>query len=150
MFATVYKPAGSDGNECNAGDPCSIPGLGRSPGGGHGNPLQCAHLEDPMDKGAWQATIHGVSKSQTWLAINTSMVYKTWKMIEGLVLPVMASLAMWAYKPSWYSPFHAFSLPSFFLLPPPSISVFLLWSQHEAHKLDISMFIVVWVPYWEA
>ena len=51
MFATVYQPAGSDGNECNAGDPGSVPGLGRSPGGGHGNPLQCSRLEDPMDKG---------------------------------------------------------------------------------------------------
>ena len=48
-------PAGSDGkaSACNAGDPGSIPGLGRSPGGGHGNPLQHSCLENPMDKGAW-------------------------------------------------------------------------------------------------
>ena len=45
----------------------SIPGLGRSPGGGHGNPLQYSCLESPMDRGAWQATIHRVSKSQTRL-----------------------------------------------------------------------------------
>ena len=48
-------------------DSGSILGLGRSPGGGHGNPLQYSCLENPMDRGAWWATIHGVSKSQTGL-----------------------------------------------------------------------------------
>ena len=43
----------------------SIPGLGRSPGGGHGSPLQYSCLENPMDGGAWQATVHGVAKSRT-------------------------------------------------------------------------------------
>ena len=43
----------------------SIPGSGRSPGGGHGNPLQFSCLENPMDRGAWQATVHRVAKSQT-------------------------------------------------------------------------------------
>ena len=42
-----------------------IPGFGRSPGGGHGNPLQYACLENPMDRGSWQATVHGVAKSWT-------------------------------------------------------------------------------------
>ena len=42
-----------------------IPDFGRSPGGGHGNPLQYACLENPMDRGSWQATVHGVAKSQT-------------------------------------------------------------------------------------
>ena len=42
-----------------------IPGLGRSPGGGHGNPLQCSCLENPMERGAWQATVHSVAKSRT-------------------------------------------------------------------------------------
>ena len=42
-----------------------IPGLGRFPGGGHGNPLQYSCLENPMDRGAWQATVHRVVKSQT-------------------------------------------------------------------------------------
>ena len=50
---------------CNAGDPGSIPGLGRSPGEGNGNPLQYSCLENPMDRGAWRATVHGVAKSQT-------------------------------------------------------------------------------------
>ena len=49
----------------NAGDICSIPGLGRSPGEGNGNALQYSCLEDPMDKGAWQASAHGVTKSET-------------------------------------------------------------------------------------
>ena len=40
-----------------------IPGLGMSPGGGHGNPLQYSYLENPMDRGAWQATVHGVTES---------------------------------------------------------------------------------------
>ena len=48
-------------------DTGSIPGLGRSPGGGHGNPLQYSYLENPMDRGAWQATVHRIAKSQTQL-----------------------------------------------------------------------------------
>ena len=46
----------------------SIPRLGRSPGGGHGNPLRYSCLENPMDRGAWQATVHGVTKSWTGLS----------------------------------------------------------------------------------
>ena len=52
----------------NAGvirDVGSVPGLGRSPGGGHGNPLQYSCLENPMDRGAWQAMVYEVTKSQT-------------------------------------------------------------------------------------
>ena len=49
-------------------DASSIPGLGRSPGGGNGNPLQYSYLENPMDRGAWQATVHGVTKSWTRLS----------------------------------------------------------------------------------
>ena len=54
----------------NAGDTRStdsIPGMGRSPRGGHGDPLQYSCLEDPMDRGAWQAIVHGVAKSRTCL-----------------------------------------------------------------------------------
>ena len=49
----------------NEGDPVSIPGWGRSPGERNGNPLQYFCLENPMDRGAWQATVHGVAKSRT-------------------------------------------------------------------------------------
>ena len=66
----VSFPGGSDGKEsaCNAGDPGSISGLGRSPGEGNGNPLQYYCLENSTDRGAWQATVHGVVKSQTRLS----------------------------------------------------------------------------------
>ena len=53
---------------CNAGDPRSIPGSGRSPGEGNGNPLQYSCLENPMDIGAWRATVHGVTKNRTQLS----------------------------------------------------------------------------------
>ena len=58
----VGFPSGSDGKAsvCNAGDPGSIPGLGRSPGEGNGSPFQYSCLENPMDHGAWQATVQGV------------------------------------------------------------------------------------------
>ena len=48
-------------------DTVSVPVSGRSPGGGHGNPLQCSYLDNPIDRGAWRASVLGVEKSQTWL-----------------------------------------------------------------------------------
>ena len=53
---------------CNAGDPSSIPGSGRSSGKGIGYPLQYSCLENSMDRGAWKATVHGVTKSRTRLS----------------------------------------------------------------------------------
>ena len=66
----VGFPGGSEvkASACNAGDLGSIPGSGRSPGEGNGNPLQDSCLENPMDGGAWWATVHGVAKSQTRLS----------------------------------------------------------------------------------
>ena len=60
-------PGGSDGKEsaCSAGDLGSIPGLGRSPGEGNGNPVQYSCLVNSMDRGAWWATDHGVAESRT-------------------------------------------------------------------------------------
>ena len=60
-------PSGSDGKEstCNAGYPGLIPGVGRSPGEGNGNPLWYSCLENPLDGEAWWATVHGVAQSQT-------------------------------------------------------------------------------------
>ena len=60
-------PGDSDSKEsaCTAGDPGLIPGLERSPGKGIGCPLQYSCLENPMDTGAWQATVHGVAKNRT-------------------------------------------------------------------------------------
>ena len=62
-------PGGSDGKEypCYAGDLGSIPGSGTYSGEGNGNPLQYSCLENSMDRGDWQATVHGVTKSQTRL-----------------------------------------------------------------------------------
>ena len=51
----------------DAGDTGSVPGSGRSPGGGHDNPLQYSCMENPRDREAWQAAVHGVAKSQTQL-----------------------------------------------------------------------------------
>ena len=58
-------PGGSDSKEsaCNAGDPASIPGLGRSPGEGNGYPFQYSCLENPVDRRAWWVIVHGVAKS---------------------------------------------------------------------------------------
>ena len=65
----VCFSGGSESKEsaCNAGDLGLIPGLGRSPGEGNGYPLQCSGLENSMDRGAWEAAVHGVTKSWTWL-----------------------------------------------------------------------------------
>ena len=62
-------PGGSDSKEsaCNAGDPGSIPGSRRSSGEGNGYPLQYSCLENSIDRGTWQATVDGVTKSQMWL-----------------------------------------------------------------------------------
>ena len=62
MVLVVKNPPANIGDVRDAG---SIPGLGRSPGGGHGNPLQYSCLENPMDSTAWQAMVHRVVKSQT-------------------------------------------------------------------------------------
>ena len=78
--ATVY----------NVGDPGSIPGLGRSPGEGNGNPLQYSCLENPMDRGAWWAIVHGVTKSQTRLSDFTFTFSTCSKQALGLLL-----VALW-------------------------------------------------------
>ena len=63
-------PVSSAGKEstCNAGDPGSIPGLGRSPGEGNDDPLQYSCLENPRDRGVWQVTVHGVIRVRHNLA----------------------------------------------------------------------------------
>ena len=67
-FIEIYDfPGGSDvkASACNVGDPGLIPGSGRSPGEGNGNPLQYSCLENPIDGGAWWATVHGVAELDT-------------------------------------------------------------------------------------
>ena len=79
-------PGGSDGKEsaCNAGDLGLIPGLGRFPGGGLDNPLQYSWLENPRNKGASWAAVHGVTESDTAERLNT------WKVNELAI--ILASL----------------------------------------------------------
>ena len=69
MYLYMSFPGGSvvKNPSVNTGDADSIPGLGRSTGEGNGNPLQYSCLENPMDGGTWQATVHGVVKSRTQL-----------------------------------------------------------------------------------
>ena len=68
MIQCFPSGSGSKASVCNAGDPGSIPGLGRSRGEGNGRPLQYSYLENPMDRGAWEATVYGVAKSRTRLS----------------------------------------------------------------------------------
>ena len=72
VFLGLGFPGGSDSKEsaCNAGDPDSIPGSGRNPGEGNGYPLQYSCLENFIDRGAWRATVLGVTKRHNW-ATNT-------------------------------------------------------------------------------
>ena len=76
----------------NAGDVRDIgciPGSGRYPGGGHGNPLQYSYLENPMDRGAWGATVHRVTQSQTQL--------------KGLSMQYPPSSSMWLQMAKFHS-----------------------------------------------
>ena len=67
-------PGGSDGQEsaCNVGDLGSMTGLGRSPGEGHSNPLQYSCLENPVDRGGWWSTIHGVTELDITYQLNSN------------------------------------------------------------------------------
>ena len=80
------------------GDLGSIPGLGRFPGEGNGNPLQCSCLEKPMDRGAWWATVHGVAKSWTWLS-ECHFHYFHWFWISSSQSSLMRLLFLcWTFK----------------------------------------------------
>ena len=80
----------------NAGDPGSIPGLGRSPGEGNGNPLQYSCLENSMDGGAWWATVHGVTKSQTRLSDFTTT--QQLRCFLHLTIRIRYFLLNWTYE----------------------------------------------------
>ena len=92
----VRLPQWLSGKEtaCSAGatgDVGSIPGLGRFPRGGHGNPLQYSCLKNPMDRGAWRATVHGVAKSRTWL--ERLSMHACTEAVTGLTLKLDFSLS---------------------------------------------------------
>ena len=97
---------------CNAGDLGSNSGLGRFPGGGNGNPLQSSCLGNPMDRGTWQATVHGVAKEldTTWRLKNIYMCIYTLSWLPrisaaGLRLPLAgamgAAVLLQCEGPSW-------------------------------------------------
>ena len=90
----VGFPGGSEvkASACNVGDLGSIPGLGRSPEEGNGNPLQYSCLENPMDGGAWWATVHRVAKSRTRLSDFTFTLSILWHCLSlGLELKLTFS-----------------------------------------------------------
>ena len=78
----------------NAGDPGLIPRLGRSPGGGNGSPLQYSCLENPMDREAWPARVHGVSKSQTWLS--------NWELMQDQSRGLLCSSVPTTFPYPWF------------------------------------------------
>ena len=92
-------PGGSDGKEstCNVWDPGLTSGSGKCPGEGNGYPLQYSCLENPMDGGAWQATVHGVSKSQTQLSdfTFTFTQLSLWPEIRNPCMYTLSSQFLW-------------------------------------------------------
>ena len=100
---TLGIPGSSAGKQsaCTVGDLGLSPGSGRSPGGGHGNSLQCSCLESPMDRGAWRATVYGVAESWTrlkqlsTLAGNMKQMGQLEKRTDTNVSTVSRSCCLW-------------------------------------------------------
>ena len=107
-------PGGSDGEEyaCNAGDSGLIPGSERSPGEGNGNPLQYSCLENPMDRGAWQPRVHGLTKSHTPLTLSllrtTTSLHSIFKVFSCAVLSALLEMEIPNLSHSWSSSFYLF------------------------------------------
>ena len=91
----IWGACSSVGKEsvCNAGDPGSIPGSGRCPWEGNGNILQCSCLENPMNRGAWQATVHGVARVGHDLATKPPPPPPIWE-LEKLMM-CYCSIVVW-------------------------------------------------------
>ena len=137
---------------CNAGDLGSIPGSGRSRGEGNGNSFQCSCLENPMDGGAWWATVHRVAKSRTWLSDFTfTFTTTSWNRAvffsathKNLFFTVKLAPRLWESSPemvllgSVTLPSPCVALPSWPHPPPPqgtcdkseASEVFGVWSSH--------------------
>ena len=88
LFVCTGFPGGLEGkaSACNAGDPGSIPELGRSPGEGNGSQLQYSCLGNPIDGGAWEAAVHGVAKSRTRLS-DFTFTFILFKSLKYFLLP---------------------------------------------------------------
>ena len=83
-------------NAGDSGDTGSIPGPGRSPGGGNGNPFQYSCLGNPMDRGAWQTTVYRAAKSQTWLSMHACILCN--RIVEAYRTDVKMFLHIWILK----------------------------------------------------
>ena len=99
-------PGGSNDEEsaCNAGDLDLIPGLGRSPGRGHGNALQHSCLENPMDRGVWRDMVHRVAKSQTqlkWRGVHTHTQLSCWAFLQDYFPLLWNPLFLWLTSYFW-------------------------------------------------
>ena len=90
-------PDSSDGKECacNARDPDLIPGSGKSSGEGNDSPLQYSCLENPTDRGAWQATGHGVTNSRTWLSDWHFFFFASSAMLKPLIVQITWITMTW-------------------------------------------------------
>ena len=117
-------PCGLDSkaSACNVGDLASIPGSGRSPGEGNGTPLQYPCLENPMDGGAWQATVLGVAKGRTQLSYFTSRESRVIILFEFKGFNFLLWWLFWVnYLHNW------FFISSGYLIPESSQSA-VFWS----------------------
>ena len=85
--AVVKNLPAKAGNERDSG---LIPGSGRSPGEGNGNPLQYSCLENSMDRGAWQATVCGITKSRTQLSTTLAHTQTGWTDLEDIMLSIIS------------------------------------------------------------
>ena len=98
---SIFISSVSKESACNAGDPGLIPGLGRSPGEGNGNPLQCYCPKNPMDRGAWQATVHGVAR----VGHNLVAKERERELYINLQIPSLWTVTG-SYSSSWFHLFH--------------------------------------------
>ena len=85
-------------NARDTGDTGSIPGSGPAPGEENGNPLQYSWLENPMDRGAWRATVHGATKGRTWLSMHAPVLQGT---VKGGLIYTEGHIAD-SSEPSWH------------------------------------------------
>ena len=107
----------------SAGDVGSIPGSGRSPGEGNGNPFQYSCLGNPIDRGAWWATVHGVTKSWTWFShrATTTVKERSFSTCHLKICPIWvdseSSPAFLEHLVSWNTDYLERSTPFIFILP---------------------------------
>ena len=129
-------PGGSNSKACSAGGLGSIPGLGRSPGEGNGSPLQYSCLENPMDGGAWWATVHGVAKSRTRLYIHFKWLdpYRSPRTGQAHI----KGFGMW-YFPSYLPLWTPISSPMYRIIDTPTgPGAYMQWCNGSGTVLGVS------------